>query len=83
LPRDEEILRAFLEGAPFVFVGPERWSPLGLGRTSLVAVPLAYNTKGPGTLAFARRPDTSGISGTPKAPSDLKHQGGPNPGLVR
>jgi hypothetical protein len=55
LPRDEEIMRAFLEGSPFVFTGPERWNALGLGSTAVFAVPLVYNTKRSGTFAFGRR----------------------------
>jgi hypothetical protein len=54
-PRDEEIMRAFLEGAPFVFTGPERWNALGLGTTAVFAVPLVYNTKRSGTFTFGNR----------------------------
>lgn len=54
-PRDEEIVRAFLEGGPFVFTGPERWNALGLGTTGAFAVPLVYNTKRSGTFTFGKR----------------------------
>ena len=54
-PRDEEIMRAFLEGAPFVFTGPERWNALGLGTTAVFAYPLVYNTKRSGTFTFGSR----------------------------
>ena len=54
-PSDEEIMRAFLDGGPFVFTGPERWNALGLGTTALFAVPLVYNTKRSGTFAFGNR----------------------------
>jgi hypothetical protein len=54
-PRDEEIMRAFLDGGPFVFTGPERWNALGLGTTAVFAVPLVYNTKRSGTFTFGNR----------------------------
>lgn len=54
-PRDEEIMRAFLDGGPFVFTGPERWNALGLGTTALFAVPLVYNTKRTGRFTFGNR----------------------------
>ncbi len=39
-PRDEEIMRGFLDGGSYVFSGPERWNALGLGTTAMFAVPL-------------------------------------------
>ena len=54
-PRDEEIMRAFLEGAPFVFTGPERWNALGLGTTAVFALALVYNTKRSGAFTFGNR----------------------------
>ncbi len=54
-PADEEILRAFLDGGPFVLTGPERWNALGLGSTGLFAVPLVYNTKRSGTFELGGR----------------------------
>ena len=54
-PRDEEIMRAFLDGGPYVFSGPERWNALGLGTTAMFAVPLVYNTKRSGTFTFGNR----------------------------
>ncbi|NQW63087.1 MAG: hypothetical protein HQ461_09680 [Deltaproteobacteria bacterium] len=54
-PRDEEIMRAFFDGSPFVFTGPEYWNALGLGTTAVFAVPLVYNTKRSGTFAFGNR----------------------------
>jgi hypothetical protein len=54
-PRDEEVMRAFLDGGPFVFTGPERWNALGLGTTAVFAVPLVYNTKRSGTFTFGNR----------------------------
>jgi hypothetical protein len=69
-PSDEELMRAFLGGAPFVFTGPDRWNALGLGSTAVFATPLVYNTKRSGTfelggrrfllrrVAFPRKPPT-------------------------
>lgn len=54
-PLDEEIMRAFLDGGPFVFTGPERWNALGLGTTAVLTVPLVYNTKRSGTFTFGKR----------------------------
>lgn len=67
-PTDDELMRVFLGGAPFVFTGPERWNTLGLGSTAMHATSLVYNTKRSGTfelggrrfvlrrVAFPRRP---------------------------
>lgn len=55
-PTDAELLRAFLQGEPFVFTGPERWNALGLGTTALFATPLVYNTKRTGRFVFGGRP---------------------------
>jgi len=44
-PDDEELMRGFLEGAPFVITGPERWNALGLGSTAVFATRMVYNTK--------------------------------------
>lgn len=49
-PNDEELMRAFLRGGPFVFTGPERWNALGLGATALFSAPLVYNTKRSGEV---------------------------------
>ena len=54
-PTDEALLRAFLDGAPFVFTGPERWNALGLGTTAVFAMPLVYNTKRSGPFSFGGR----------------------------
>jgi hypothetical protein len=54
-PSDEELMRAFLDGAPFVFTGPDRWNALGLGSTAVFAMPLVYNTKRSGTFEFDGR----------------------------
>jgi hypothetical protein len=52
---DQELMRAFLGGSPFVFTGPERWNSLGLGTTALYAVPLVYNTKRSGMFTLGGR----------------------------
>jgi hypothetical protein len=54
-PTDEALLRAFLDGGPFVFTGPERWNALGLGTTAVFATPLVYNTKRSGLFVFGGR----------------------------
>ena len=54
-PSDEEVVRAFLDGGPFVITGPERWNTLGLGATALFARPLVYNTKRTGEFSFGNR----------------------------
>lgn len=54
-PSDEEVMRAFLDGAPFLFTGPDRWNTLGLGTTALFAAPLVYNTKRSGTFELGGR----------------------------
>ncbi len=48
-------MRAFLNGAAFVFTGPDLWNALGLGTTSMFATNLVYNTKRSGTFAFGGR----------------------------
>lgn len=55
-PTDEAIVHAFLEGAPFVFTGPERWNALQLGATAVFAMPVVYNTKRSGIFSFGGRP---------------------------
>jgi hypothetical protein len=54
-PSDEEVMRAFLDGGPFLFTGPERWNALGLGSTALFSAPLVYNTKRSGTFEIGGR----------------------------
>lgn len=54
-PSDTEIMRAFLDGSPFVFTGPDRWNTLGLGTTAMFAMPLVYNTKRSGTFTLNGR----------------------------
>jgi hypothetical protein len=54
-PTEQEIMRGFLEDAPFVFTGPERWNALGLGTTAQFATPLVYNTKRSGLFKLGNR----------------------------
>lgn len=54
-PTDEEVMRSFLRGTPFVFTGPERWNALGLGSTATFAVGLVYNLKRSGEFLLGRR----------------------------
>ena len=54
-PTDEEMMRAFLDGAPFVFTGPEHWNALGLGTTAVFSAPLVYNGKRSGTFSLGGR----------------------------
>jgi len=54
-PADAELMRAFLDGSPFVFTGPDRWNPLCLGTTAVFAMPLVYNTKRSGRFVFGKR----------------------------
>jgi len=53
--RDEELLRAFLDGGPSVITGPPRWNALGLGSTAMFAATLAYNTQRTGEFTLDGR----------------------------
>ena len=48
-------MRGFLEGAPFLLTGPERWNALGLGATAVFPVRLVYNTKRSGEFRLGGR----------------------------
>ncbi len=48
-------MRAFLDGAPFAFTGPEKWNALGLGTTAAFSAPLVYNGKRSGTFSLGGR----------------------------
>jgi hypothetical protein len=52
---DEELLRAFLGGEPFLVTGPPAWNALGLGSTAMFAVTLVYNTRRSGELQLGGR----------------------------
>jgi hypothetical protein len=68
-PTDEALLRAFLNGEPFVFTGPERWNALGLGTTGVFATPLVYNTKRSGLFTFGGRQFLLRRVAFPRSPS--------------
>lgn len=44
-PTEEELLRAYFDGEPFLVTGPYFWNALGLGTTQMFAVSLVYNQK--------------------------------------
>ena len=52
---DEELLRAFLGGEPFLVTGPPRWNALGLGSTAMFATTLVYNTRRTGEVVLGGR----------------------------
>jgi hypothetical protein len=52
---NEELLRAFFGGNPFVVTGPPRWNALGLGATAMFAVTLVYNTRQTGEVTLDGR----------------------------
>lgn len=54
-PTDTELMRAFLNGTPFVFTGPDRWNALGLNTTASAAIPRVYNKKRSGMFTFGGR----------------------------
>lgn len=53
--RDEELLRAFLDGDRFVITGPPRWNALELGATAMFAATLVYNTRRTGDFTLDGR----------------------------
>ncbi len=53
--RDEELLRAFLDGDRFVITGPPLWNSLGLGSTTMFAASVAYNTRRSGEFTMDGR----------------------------
>jgi len=54
-PREDELLRAFFRGKPYLRTGPSIWNALGLGTTMVEARPLVYNTTRSGTVELAGR----------------------------
>jgi len=52
---DVVLLRAFLEGEPFLISGPPRWNALGLGSTAMFAATLVYNTQRTGEFTLDGR----------------------------
>jgi len=53
--REDEILRAFFAGSPFVITGPPRWNTLGLGSTAMFVATLVYNKRRTGEFTFDGR----------------------------
>ena len=68
-PSDEALMRAFLDGTPYVFTGPERWNALGLGTTAVFAMPVVYNTKRSGMFDLGGRTFLLRRVAFPKAPT--------------
>jgi hypothetical protein len=54
-PRDDELLRAFLETDDYVLTGPPAWTTLGLGATAMFASTLVYNRKRSGEFELGGR----------------------------
>jgi hypothetical protein len=54
-PPSDALLRAFLNGEPFLVTGPPRWNALGLDATSMFAVTLVYNTQRSGEFRLGSR----------------------------
>lgn len=52
---DEELLRSFLGGEPFLMTGPPQWNALGLGSTAMFATTLVYNTRRTGEVTLDGR----------------------------
>ena len=66
---DEELLRAFLKGDPFVITGPPRWNALGLGSTAMFAKTLVYNRRRSGEFTLDERSFLLRRVGFPEDPS--------------
>ena len=54
-PSETEMLRAFLDGSPFIISGPPMWNSLGLGTTAMFAATLVYNTRRTGEFTLDGR----------------------------
>lgn len=52
-PDRNELLRAALDGQPFLISGSSAWNRLGLGATGVFAAPLVYNSKYSGKREIA------------------------------
>jgi len=55
-PREDEVLRAFFRGKPYLRTGPSTWNALGLGATMVEVWPLVYNTTRSGRVELAGKP---------------------------
>ena len=54
-PKPEELVRAFLNGRPFLFGGTRAWNQLALGTTHAMVHPLVYNTERSGVFTLDGR----------------------------
>ncbi|MBW2699443.1 MAG: hypothetical protein JRF33_01380 [Deltaproteobacteria bacterium] len=54
-PSETELMRAFLDGSPFLITGPPKWNALGLGATAMFSSTLVYNQKRSGEFFFDGR----------------------------
>lgn len=54
-PTEDELLRAYFRGRPYLRTGPSVWNALGLGATAVEAFPLVYNTTRTGPVRLAGR----------------------------
>lgn len=68
-PMPRELVRAFLDGRPFVFTGSTQWNALGLGTTQVMRVPFVYNTQRSGLFALDGSPFHFRRAAFPEAPS--------------
>ena len=68
-PTDEALLRAFLDGEPFVFTGPERWNALGLSTTRGVCDAARVQHQALGSLHLRRSQILLRRVAFPEAPS--------------
>jgi hypothetical protein len=54
-PSAELLVRKLLKGDRFVLSGSDRWNALGLGATSVLAVPFVYNKRRHGAVKLGNR----------------------------
>jgi hypothetical protein len=54
-PSEDELLRAFFRGRPYLRTGPSVWNALHLGTTAVEAMPLVYNRTRTGKVRLGGR----------------------------
>lgn len=54
-PSEDELLRAYFRGRPYLRTGPAVWNGLGLGTTVVEVTPLVYNTTRSGEVELGGR----------------------------
>lgn len=54
-PSEDNLLRAYFRGRPYLRTGPSVWNTLALGTTAVEAVPLVYNTTRTGEVELGGR----------------------------